>query len=80
MEEKNIFRTVDTENITSPEQLTDYIKVSSPSVWVVLCAIVLLFVSFIIWSIYGLVEVNTLDVNNQTKTELIHPIHLFYKR
>jgi len=78
MEEKNIFGKASINNITSPEQLTDYIRVSSPSLWVTLCAIMILLAIFFIWCVYGLVEVKTLDADNQPKTEIIRPIDFFF--
>lgn len=52
MNEK-IFRKKSLERISSPEQLTDYIRVSNPSVWIVLSAIVVLLAGALIWSVFG---------------------------
>lgn len=49
----NIFRKQSLDRISSPEQLTDYIKVSSPRVWVILFAIAILLISCLIWSVFG---------------------------
>ena len=38
----NLFRQKSLDRISSPEQLNDYIRVSTPSVWMVLIAIVIL--------------------------------------
>jgi len=78
MEEKNIFGKASVNNISSPEQLTDYIRVSSPSLWVALCAIMLLLVTFFVWCVFGLVEVTTLDADNQPKKEVIRPIDFIF--
>jgi hypothetical protein len=64
--EKNIFRKKSLDRIASPEQLTDYIKVSNPSVWIILSAIVVLLISVLIWSIFGILP-TTLKVTSYTK-------------
>ena len=51
--ENGIFRKKSLERISSPEQLNDYIKVSNPSIWIVLLAIIIFFVAVFIWSING---------------------------
>jgi len=51
MERKNIFRMESLERMVSPEKLNDYIKVSNPSVWIILCAITVFIVAVVIWSI-----------------------------
>lgn len=48
-EKKNIFRKSSLDKISSPEKLNDYIKVSNPSVWIVLAAIAVLLVAVVIW-------------------------------
>jgi len=47
------FRKKSLERISSPEQLTDYIKVSNPGVWLVLAAVVLLLASALVWAVFG---------------------------
>ena len=49
----SIFRKKSLDRVSSPEQLTDYIKVSSPSIWIVLSAVVILLISVLVWSIFG---------------------------
>ncbi len=51
--EKNIFREVSLKRLSSPEQLDQIIKVTSPKGWMALVAIGLLLVSAIIWSFVG---------------------------
>ena len=38
------------ERITSPESLSDYLHVTSPTVWVILTAVILLLAGMLIWS------------------------------
>ena len=42
--------------ITSPEQLTDYLKVTSPKIWLVLVAIALIVVGLLLWSGFTTIE------------------------
>ena len=39
-----IFRKKSIEKVTSPEQINDYIRVSNPSVWMILAAVIVLLV------------------------------------
>ena len=51
--ENGIFRKKSLERISSPEQLNDYIKVSNPSIWIVLGAVIIFFIALFIWSVNG---------------------------
>ena len=66
----NIFRNKSLERVSSPEQLNDYIRVTTPSVWIVLIALVVLLVGMLTWSIFGKVAVHNADGS----TQQIHPI------
>ena len=59
--ESNIFRGKSIEKVTGPESLNDYIRVTTPSVWIVLGALVLLLVGMLTWSIFGRVTVYNED-------------------
>ncbi|MEG0257547.1 MAG: hypothetical protein RR632_04545 [Christensenella sp.] len=50
---ESLFRKKSIDRISSPEQLTDYIRVSRPSIWIVLIAAVVLLGALLIWGIYG---------------------------
>ena len=69
-QKKSIFREKSIRRVSSPEQLNDYIRVTTPSVWLVLIAIVVLLVGILAWSVFGTVEIHTKDGG----TEDIHPI------
>ena len=47
--EESLFRKKSIERISSPEQLNDYLRVTSPTVWIILAAIVLLLAGMLIW-------------------------------
>lgn len=49
----NLFRKKSLERISSPEQLNAYIRVSTPSVWMLLAAIVILLVGVCVWGVFG---------------------------
>jgi len=48
--EQPLFRKESIERVSSPEQLSDYLHVTSPAIWVVLAAVVLLLTSLFVWS------------------------------
>ena len=65
-----IYRKKSISKVSQPEDLDDYIRVTTPSVWIVLIAVVLVLVLILGWMVFG-----TMDVHNDdgTVTE-IHPI------
>lgn len=62
----SIFRQKSIDKITSPEKLDDYIKVTKPSVWITLIAIVLLLAGAVVWSIFGEVVIHNEDGTSET--------------
>ena len=54
--EKQIFRKKSIERVSSPEQLNDYIRVSNPSVWMLLAAIIVLLAGVCVWGALGRLE------------------------
>ena len=67
-----LFRQKSLDRVNSPEQLNDYIRVTTPSVWLALIAMILFLSGFLALGALGTVEVTTED----GKTETIHPITL----
>ena len=62
MEEQNkLFRKKALERISSPEQLTDYLRVTGPGVWIILITVMLLLGSLFAWAAIGTLE-TTADV------------------
>ena len=47
---KQLFRKQTLDRVSSPEQLSDYLHVTSPAVWVVLAAVAVLIASLFVWS------------------------------
>ena len=57
----SIFRKKSMDRVTGPESLNDYIRVTSPSVWIALLALVVLLVGLLAWSVFGRIEVKNAD-------------------
>lgn len=49
----NLFRQKSLDRISSPEQLNTYIRVATPSVWLLLSAIVILLTGVCVWGVFG---------------------------
>lgn len=54
--ENNLFRKSSVERISSPEQLQDYMRVTSPGIWMVLAAVAALLIGLIVCSATGKLE------------------------
>ena len=67
---RNIFRKASLDRISSPEQLNDYIRVTNPGVWMILCAVVLLLTGIFVWGVFGQLDttiaVGAVTTNDQT--------------
>lgn len=72
MSEK-IFREKSLDRISSPEQLDDYLKVSTPSLWLVLTAVIVLLVGIIVWANVDNLEttINAAATVDNTVAEII---------
>lgn len=53
---EQLFRKKSIDRISSPEQLNDYIKVSNPSVWMILSGIIVLLAGLCVWGVFGRLE------------------------
>jgi hypothetical protein len=65
---KSIFTQESMDKVSSPEQLDEYIRVSKPSIWIVLCAFFILAVSVIVWGFMGTLP-QTLTVSGLLKDD-----------
>ncbi|OON87608.1 hypothetical protein BXO88_02720 [Oribacterium sp. C9] len=54
-----LFRKKSLDRISNPDDIDDYIKISSPSVWLILIAILIILIGTLIWSFLGTIAVNT---------------------
>ena len=66
----SVFREKSLEKMSSPDQMDDYIKVMTPSVWIALIALIVLIIGILVWTIFGTMEVHDEDGNLQE----VHPI------
>ncbi|MCR4621565.1 MAG: hypothetical protein K5663_05725 [Clostridiales bacterium] len=48
-----LFREKSLEAVESPESLNDYLRVTSPGVWIIMASVITLLVGLILWSIFG---------------------------
>lgn len=54
--QNKLFNKSSMERISSPEKLNDYIQVATPSVWLILAAVIVLVLSVLVWAIFGSVS------------------------
>lgn len=57
----SIFRQKSIDKVSSPEKLDDYIRVTTPSVWITLAAIAILLIGTIVWGIFGELTIHNDD-------------------
>ena len=55
-EQSSLYRKESMDRIQSPEQLNDYMRVTNPSVWVLLAAVILLLAGVLIWSAFARID------------------------
>ena len=48
-----LFREKSLEAVESPEALNDYLRVTSPGVWLVLAAVIALLIGAVLWGVFG---------------------------
>lgn len=53
---EGLFRKKTLERISSPEQLTDYLKVTSPGVWLIMISVIALLAGLLAWASIGTLE------------------------
>lgn len=51
-----VFRKTSIDRISSPEQLNEYMKVVTPSVWLVLGAVVIILIGILVWGCFGTIK------------------------
>ena len=68
-QESTLFRKKAMERISSPEDLTSYLRVTSPGMWIILAAVIVLMVGLFAWAAVGTLETTvdaTAIVQNHT--------------
>ena len=53
---QTVFRRKTLDNISSPEQMTDYLRVTNPGIWAILAAVLLLLAGIFAWAMTGTLE------------------------
>ena len=66
----DIYREKSINRMNQPEDLNDYIRVTTPSVWIVLIAVALVLAAVLGWMIFGTVE----EHNDDGTVSETHPI------
>ena len=56
-----IFREKSIEQLSTPDQLTGYLRVTGPGVWVVLIGIIILMAGILVWGVFGRI-ISTVNV------------------
>ena len=52
-EKEKIYRQKSMDQLSTPDDLTGYLRVTGPGVWVVLCGVILVLVGIVIWGMFG---------------------------
>ncbi|MBR3367059.1 MAG: hypothetical protein IKG66_04620 [Lachnospiraceae bacterium] len=82
-QQEELFRKKSLERISSPEQLQDYMRVTTPGTWMLLLAVIILLGGLLVCSVLGRVETTvsgkaqvqggTATVEVEEKTEKVEP-------
>ena len=54
--EQNIFREKTLERISSPENLTETLRVTSPGIWTIIAVVILILIGLFVWASIGTLE------------------------
>ena len=54
--DQSLFRKKTVDKISSPEQLTEYLKVTSPRMWIILAAVIMVLFAVVVWGFIGRME------------------------
>ena len=52
MEQASLYRKASVERVQSPGRLNEYLRVTNPSVWVLLAAVIVLLAGLLVWSAF----------------------------
>ena len=58
-EKVKLFREKNLEAMDSPESLNDYLRVTSPGVWLIMAAVIAVLVGAILWGVFGRINTTT---------------------
>jgi hypothetical protein len=74
---EGLFRKTAIDNMRAPEQLNDYIKVTTPGAWAALAAVLVLLGGLLVWGFLGGVEIARV-VDGQRVTDWVRPISFLF--
>ena len=73
--ENQLFRKTSMDRISSPEQLSDYMRVTSPKLWMILTAVIVLLIGFVVYASTATME-STLSVKAEITTDTYEGIEM----
>ncbi len=56
MAQPSVYRKASMDRIQSPEQLNDYLRVTNPSVWILLAAVALILAGMLLWGSFAYID------------------------
>jgi hypothetical protein len=71
-QKQNIFRSVALSQVNSVDDLSDYIRVTTPSAWLLVLAAVIILAAIGTWGFFGSIEL----IDSRGNIEQIRPIEL----
>ena len=73
---QSLFREKSLERLESPEKLNDYLRVTSPGVWLVLATVIVLLAGVCIWGVFGRIDatVSAAVVTENEKSICLVPV------
>lgn len=75
--DNQLFRKTSMDRISSPEQLSDYMRVTSPKLWMILAAVIALLVGFVVYASTATME-STLSVKAEVYTDSFEGVQKTY--
>ena len=78
VERSDLYRKESMDRIQSPEQLNDYLRMTNPSIWVVLSAVIVLLAGLLIWSAFARIDSHA-DGMAQVENGVMTVFHSFGK-
>lgn len=70
-QDKQIFREKSIEQLSAPEQLMDYLRVTGPGIWLILIGIIVLLAGLLTWGIVGNIS-TTVTVPVRAESGVLH--------
>lgn len=77
---EELFRKKSLNKVKSPENLEDYIRVSRPSIWMLLISILILLIGTVVWFIFGNIDSTkptTIYIDNDQSVCYIAPEDIY---